>query len=107
MFVAGEWVGAASGETFAAESPATSEAIGARLTAFDRARTRSANSSPRRRSTRWTAGRTGWVNVNESTNYWESHLPFGGRAGSPSGIGRVGGPAPMDAFTELQPVVLS
>ena len=23
----------------------------------------------------------GWVNVNESTNYWESHLPFGGRAG--------------------------
>src|SRR4029077_19139614 len=26
--------------------------------------------------------RTGWVNINESTNYWESHLPFGGRAGS-------------------------
>src|ERR1019366_6941391 len=22
----------------------------------------------------------GWVNVNESTNYWEAHLPFGGLA---------------------------
>src|SRR5579862_3441515 len=51
--------------------------------------------------------RTGWVNVNESSNYWESHLPFGGRAGSASGIGRVGGAAPMEAFTELQTVVLS
>ena len=28
------------------------------------------------------AVRTGWVNVNESSNYWESHLPFGGRAGT-------------------------
>ena len=37
--------------------------------------------------------RTGWVNINESTNYWEAHLPFGGRAGSDSGIGRVGGDA--------------
>jgi acyl-CoA reductase-like NAD-dependent aldehyde dehydrogenase len=53
------------------------------------------------------AVRTGWVNVNESSNYWESHLPFGGRAGSASGIGRVGGAAPMEAFTELQTVVLS
>jgi succinate-semialdehyde dehydrogenase/glutarate-semialdehyde dehydrogenase len=51
--------------------------------------------------------RTGWVNVNESSNYWESHLPFGGRSGTASGIGRVGGAAPMEAFTELQTVVLS
>ena len=51
--------------------------------------------------------RTGWVNVNESSNYWESHLPFGGRAGTASGIGRVGGSAPMESFTELQTVVLS
>ena len=51
--------------------------------------------------------RTGWVNVNESSNYWESHLPFGGRSGTASGIGRVGGPAPMETFTELQTVVLS
>jgi acyl-CoA reductase-like NAD-dependent aldehyde dehydrogenase len=51
--------------------------------------------------------RTGWVNINESSNYWESHLPFGGRAGSDSGIGRVGGNHVMQAFTELQTVVLS
>jgi acyl-CoA reductase-like NAD-dependent aldehyde dehydrogenase len=51
--------------------------------------------------------RTGWVNINESSNYWESHLPFGGRAGTDSGIGRVGGTGPMEAFTELQTVVLS
>jgi len=31
------------------------------------------------------------VNINEGTNYWEPHLPFGGRAGSQSGLGRVGG----------------
>jgi acyl-CoA reductase-like NAD-dependent aldehyde dehydrogenase len=50
--------------------------------------------------------RTGVVNVNETTNYWESHLPFGGRAGSASGTGRVGGRYPMEALTELQTVVL-
>jgi acyl-CoA reductase-like NAD-dependent aldehyde dehydrogenase len=51
--------------------------------------------------------RAGWVNVNESTNYWESHLPFGGRAGSQSGIGRVGGRFSMETFTELKTVVLN
>jgi acyl-CoA reductase-like NAD-dependent aldehyde dehydrogenase len=51
--------------------------------------------------------RTGWVNINESTNYWEPHLPFGGRAGSDSGIGRVGGARVMHTFTELQTVVMS
>jgi succinate-semialdehyde dehydrogenase/glutarate-semialdehyde dehydrogenase len=50
--------------------------------------------------------RTGWVNINESTNYWEAHLPFGGRAGTGSGIGRVGGDHVMQAFTELQTVVI-
>jgi succinate-semialdehyde dehydrogenase/glutarate-semialdehyde dehydrogenase len=51
--------------------------------------------------------RTGWVNVNESSNYWETHLPFGGRSGSASGIGRVGGSAPLETFTELQTVVIA
>jgi succinate-semialdehyde dehydrogenase/glutarate-semialdehyde dehydrogenase len=49
----------------------------------------------------------GWVNVNESTNYWESHLPFGGRAGSGSGVGRVGGAQVLEAFTEPKTVVLT
>jgi acyl-CoA reductase-like NAD-dependent aldehyde dehydrogenase len=51
--------------------------------------------------------RTGWVNINESSNYWEAQLPFGGRAGTDSGIGRVGGAHVMQAFTELQTVVLT
>jgi acyl-CoA reductase-like NAD-dependent aldehyde dehydrogenase len=51
--------------------------------------------------------RTGWVNINESSNYWEAHLPFGGRSGTDSGIGRVGGPNVMHSFTELQTVVLT
>jgi acyl-CoA reductase-like NAD-dependent aldehyde dehydrogenase len=53
------------------------------------------------------AARAGWVNINESTNYWESHLPFGGRAGSKSGTGRVGGRFPMETFTELKTVVVN
>jgi acyl-CoA reductase-like NAD-dependent aldehyde dehydrogenase len=51
--------------------------------------------------------RAGWVNVNESSNYWESHLPFGGRSGSRSGVGRVGGRHPLDVFTETKTVVVS
>src|SRR3954469_24874275 len=51
--------------------------------------------------------RTGLVNINETTNYWENHLPFGGRAGTVSGIGRVGGRYPMDTLTELQTVVVN
>jgi succinate-semialdehyde dehydrogenase/glutarate-semialdehyde dehydrogenase len=46
------------------------------------------------------AARAGWVNVNASTNVWESHLPFGGRSGSVSGRGRVGGRSLFEAFTE-------
>jgi acyl-CoA reductase-like NAD-dependent aldehyde dehydrogenase len=51
--------------------------------------------------------KTGWVNVNESSNYWETHLPFGGRSGTASGIGRVGGSSPLEAFSELQTVVIA
>ena len=52
------------------------------------------------------AVRAGWVNVNEGTNYWESHLPFGGRAGSASGVGRVGGRFSMERLTELKTIVI-
>jgi len=48
----------------------------------------------------------GWANINESTNYWESHLPFRGRAGSSSGVGRVGGSSVLEAFTESKTVVV-
>ena len=52
------------------------------------------------------AVRTGWVNVNEGTNYWESRLPFGGGAGSRSGVGRVSGRFSMDRLTELKTIVV-
>jgi acyl-CoA reductase-like NAD-dependent aldehyde dehydrogenase len=48
----------------------------------------------------------GLVNLNETTNYWEPHLPWGGSARSDSGIGRVGGRYPMDTLTELQTVLI-
>ncbi len=50
--------------------------------------------------------RSGLVNINETTNYWENHLPFGGRAGSASGVGRVGGRYAMETLSELQTVVI-
>jgi acyl-CoA reductase-like NAD-dependent aldehyde dehydrogenase len=52
------------------------------------------------------AVRAGWVNVNDGTNYWESHLPFGGAAGSRSGVGRVGGRFSMERLTELKTIVI-
>jgi acyl-CoA reductase-like NAD-dependent aldehyde dehydrogenase len=53
------------------------------------------------------ACRAGWVNVNEGTNYWESHLPFGGGSGARSGVGRVGGRFSMERLTELKTVVVN
>jgi len=50
--------------------------------------------------------RSGLVNINETTNYWENHLPFGGRAGTDSGSGRVGGRYSFEVLTELQTVVI-
>lgn len=51
--------------------------------------------------------RTGLVNVNDSSNYFELHLPFGGRAGSRSGVGRTGGRHIMEQLTETQTVTIS
>jgi succinate-semialdehyde dehydrogenase/glutarate-semialdehyde dehydrogenase len=50
---------------------------------------------------------SGWININESSNYWESHLPFGGRSTSGSGVGRVGGRHTLETFTELKTVVIN
>src|SRR6266446_398858 len=48
----------------------------------------------------------GWVNINESSNYWEAHLPFGGRAGKRSGIGRVGGRFALEQMSDLKTIVI-
>jgi hypothetical protein len=46
--------------------------------------------------------RTGIVNVNAHSNYWESHLPFGGVSGTRSGIGRIGGNHSLTEMTDLR-----
>ena len=47
---------------------------------------------------------TGSVVVNDTSNYWELHLPFGGRAGRSSGRGRLGGRHTLEQFTDLKTV---
>ena len=50
--------------------------------------------------------RVGNVVVNDSTDYWEAHEPFGGGAGTKSGWGRIGGRYTMLDMTDLSTVVL-
>jgi len=46
----------------------------------------------------------GVVNVNETTNYWELHVPYGGMRHS--GVGRIGGRASIEAMTDVQTIIL-
>ena len=48
----------------------------------------------------------GNVVVNDSTDYWEAHEPFGGGSGTRSGWGRIGGRYTMLDMTDLKTVVL-
>ncbi len=48
--------------------------------------------------------RTGIVVVNDQTNYWEPHVPFGGMAGNQSGVGRLGGRHTLEFMSELQTI---
>jgi acyl-CoA reductase-like NAD-dependent aldehyde dehydrogenase len=48
----------------------------------------------------------GNVVVNDSTDYWEAHEPFGGAAGTRTGWGRIGGRYTMLDMTDLKTVVL-
>ena len=50
--------------------------------------------------------RVGNVVVNDSTDYWEAHEPFGGAAGTRTGWGRIGGRYTMMDMTDLKTVVL-
>lgn len=45
---------------------------------------------------------TGVVNINDTSNYWELHIPFGGASGKDSGIGRVGGRHALVAMCDLK-----
>jgi acyl-CoA reductase-like NAD-dependent aldehyde dehydrogenase len=48
--------------------------------------------------------RAGLVNINDHSNYWELHIPFGGVAGKRSGVGRVGGKHGLMEMTDLRTV---
>lgn len=50
--------------------------------------------------------RTGIVIVNDFTDYWELHIPFGGASGKRSGIGRIGGRHALMEMTDLKTIVL-
>jgi acyl-CoA reductase-like NAD-dependent aldehyde dehydrogenase len=55
------------------------------------------------------AGRlqVGQVVVNDTSNYAELHLPFGGAPGRKSGLGRMGGSNVGEAGTEIQTISIS
>jgi acyl-CoA reductase-like NAD-dependent aldehyde dehydrogenase len=60
-----------------------------------------------RRAFRYVDGlQVGNVVVNDSTDYWEAHEPFGGAAGTRTGWGRIGGRYTMLDMTDLRTVVL-
>jgi acyl-CoA reductase-like NAD-dependent aldehyde dehydrogenase len=50
--------------------------------------------------------RVGNVVVNDSTDYWEAHEPFGGASGTRTGWGRIGGRYTMLDMTDLRTVVI-
>ena len=50
--------------------------------------------------------RTGVVNINETTAYWQPHTPFGGFSGTQSGIGRLGGRWTLMEMTQLKTINL-
>jgi succinate-semialdehyde dehydrogenase/glutarate-semialdehyde dehydrogenase len=50
---------------------------------------------------------TGIVNVNDTSNYWELHIPFGGLSGKQSGIGRLGGRHTLLAMSDLKTATIT
>lgn len=50
--------------------------------------------------------RAGIVNVNDTSNYWELHIPFGGASGTRSGIGRLGGKHTIMEMSDLRTITI-
>ncbi|HXG24995.1 MAG TPA: aldehyde dehydrogenase family protein [Chthonomonadales bacterium] len=48
--------------------------------------------------------RSGITVVNDFTNYWELHIPFGGASGKRSGLGRIGGKYTLMEMTDLKTI---
>lgn len=49
--------------------------------------------------------RTGIVNINDHSNYWEVHVPFGGASGTKSGNSRIGGLQMIKQMSDLKTIV--
>jgi succinate-semialdehyde dehydrogenase/glutarate-semialdehyde dehydrogenase len=50
--------------------------------------------------------RTGIVNINETPDNWETHIPYGGVAGKQSGIGRLGGMNTIREMMEVRTMII-
>jgi succinate-semialdehyde dehydrogenase/glutarate-semialdehyde dehydrogenase len=50
---------------------------------------------------------TGIVNINDTSNYWELQIPFGGMSGKDSGSGRLGGRHTLMAMCDLKTATFS
>jgi succinate-semialdehyde dehydrogenase/glutarate-semialdehyde dehydrogenase len=42
--------------------------------------------------------------INDQSNYWEPHVPFGGMSGTRSGVGRLGGKQILEFMSDLQTI---
>lgn len=50
--------------------------------------------------------RTGIVNINETPDYWESHIPYGGGSGTQSGLGRLGGSNTLREMMDVRSMII-
>jgi acyl-CoA reductase-like NAD-dependent aldehyde dehydrogenase len=50
--------------------------------------------------------RVGNVVINDTTDYWEAHQPFGGASGTKTGWGRVGGKYALEDMSDLRTVII-
>lgn len=50
--------------------------------------------------------RAGVVNVNETPDYWELHVPYGGGGGTKSGYGKLGGRHALRSVMDLQTTIM-
>lgn len=51
--------------------------------------------------------KTGVVNINDRSNYWELHIPFGGVSGKHSGRGKIGGMKILEEMTDLKMISMT
>jgi acyl-CoA reductase-like NAD-dependent aldehyde dehydrogenase len=51
--------------------------------------------------------RSGIVNINDASTYWELHIPFGGGSSTDSGRGRIGGIHTLIEMTEIKTITFS